>query len=109
MVLEADICAEDLWAHRVDFKIKTIWGHERVQAYSVWLRIHNGANILVKGGRCVIHIAAVSFAVYNVKVSFNYGNFSLTELLNQNVNVNVNKAMPSWKYTETNLMNVVVK
>ena len=77
------------------------------QAYSVWLRIHNGANILVKGGRCVIHIAAVSFAVYNVKVSFNYGNFSLTELLNQNVNVN--KAMPSWKYTETNLMNVVVK
>ena len=54
-----------------------------------------------------IHIAAVSFAVYNVKVSFNYGNFSLTELLNQNVNVN--KAMLSWKYTETNLMNVVVK
>ena len=54
-----------------------------------------------------IHIAAVSFAVYNVKVSFKYGNFSLTELLNQNVNVN--KAMPSWKYTETNLMNVVVK
>ena len=55
MVLEADMRAEDLWAHRVDFKIKTIWGHERVQAYSVWLRIHNGANILVKGGRCVIH------------------------------------------------------
>ena len=54
-----------------------------------------------------IHIAAVSFAVYNVKVSFNYGNFSLTELLNQNVNVN--EAMPSWRYTETNLMNVVVK
>ena len=56
---------------------------------------------------CYSYIAAVSFVVYNVKVSFNYGNFSLTELLNQNVNVN--KAMPSWKYTETNLMNVVVK
>ena len=53
------------------------------------------------------YVAAVSFAVYNEKVSFNYGNFSLTELLNQNVNVN--KAMLFWKYTETNLMNVVVK
>ena len=46
----------DLEAHWVDFKIKTIWGHEKVQAYSVWLRIHNGANTLEKGCRCVIHI-----------------------------------------------------
>ena len=50
MVLETDMCAEDLEAYRVDFKIKTIRDHEKVQAYSVWLRIHNGANTLEKGG-----------------------------------------------------------
>ena len=79
MVLEADMCAEDWQAHQVDFKIKTIWGHEKVQAYSVWLRIHNGANTLEKRRQmCYSYVAAVSFAVYNV----NYWNFSLSELLN---------------------------
>ena len=54
--VEADMRAEDLEAYRVDFKIKTIRDHEKVQSNSVWLRIHNGANTLEKGGRCVIHI-----------------------------------------------------
>ena len=73
----------DLEAHWVDFKIKTIWGHEKVQACSVGLRIHNGANTLEKRRQmCYSYLAAVSFAVYNVKVRFNYGNFLLTEELN---------------------------